>query len=189
MSWKEILSASLILFSVIDILGATPVVIAMKKRGKVIQSGVATLVAAALMISFLFLGESILNLFGVDVSSFAVAGALIIFLIGLEMILGITLFRDEETTNNSSIVPMAFPLIAGAGTLTTILSIKTEFDNWSILIAILLNMIVVYLILRFSTPIARRLGNSGADVLRKVFGIILLAIAIKLFKSNLAFIG
>ena len=189
MTAKEVFSAFLILFSVIDILGSTPVVISMKKKGKIIESGKATLVAGVLMIAFLYLGESILHLFGVDVNSFAIAGALVILFIGIEMILGITLFKDEDDSNNSTVVPLAFPLIAGAGTLTTILSIKTEFSNWSILTAIVLNMIVVYLVLRFSDPISKRLGNNGAAVLRKVFGIILLAIAIKLFKSNLAFLG
>lgn len=186
---KSIISVSLILFSVIDILGGLPVVLSMKEKGRNIHARKASVIAGVLMLLFLFVGESILKLFGVDVSSFAIAGALIIFFIGLEMILGITLFKDEsDGSNDSTIVPLAFPLIAGAGTLTTILSLKTEYDNYSIAAGIVINMIIVYTVLRFSTTIGKKLGSGGMSVLRKVFGIILLAIAIKLIKNNLTFI-
>lgn len=182
---KEIISVTLILFSVIDILGNLPVIINFKEQGKKMESGKATLVSGLIMITFLFAGESILHLFGVDVASFAIAGALIIFFIGLEMILGITLFKEtEDEPNNTTVVPLAFPLIAGAGTLTTILSLKSEFQAMNIGVGIALNLLIVYVVLKSSGWIQRKIGKGGAAVLRKVFGIILLAIAVKLFKSN-----
>jgi len=190
MTIKSILSVSLILFSVIDILGGLPVVLSMKNRGQNIHSRRASIIAGALMISFLLIGESLLGLFGVDIQSFALAGALIIFLIGLEMILGITLFKDDPNgSNDGTIVPLAFPLIAGAGTLTTILSLKSEYDSISIGIGIVVNMMIVWAVLHFSDRIGKVLGNGGLTVLRKVFGIILLAIAIKLVKGNVDFIA
>lgn len=192
MDFKEILSVFLILFSVIDIPGNVPVIISMKKKGKIIKPGRATLVAGTLMIVFLLVGESLLNLFGIDVQSFAIAGAIIIFLIAIEMVLGITLFNEpdgEEDTGSSSIVPIAFPLIAGAGTMTTIISLKAEFQQVNILIGILINLVIVFLVLRSSDWIQKKLGVGGEAILRKVFGIILLAIAIKLFKSNIGSIG
>lgn len=181
---KEIVSVTLILFSVIDILGNIPVVIAMKEQGKKIRPSRATFAAGVLMIVFLFLGESILKLFGVDVQSFAIAGAFVIFIIGMEMILGITIFKDTSETSSTSIVPLAFPLIAGAGTLTTILSLKAEYETINISIGIAVNLLLVFWVLHSSSWIQRKIGKGGADVLRKVFGIILLAIAIKLVKSN-----
>ncbi len=185
MDFKEIITVSLILFSVIDILGNIPVILSMKEQGKLIESAKATFAAGFLMILFLIAGESILRLIGIDVQSFALAGALVIFIIGLEMVLGVTFFKDEEgEIASSSIVPIAFPLIAGAGTLTTILSLKAEYQSVNIGIGIALNLLIVYLVLRFSGWIQRKLGKGGAMVLRKVFGIVLLAIAIKLFKSN-----
>lgn len=184
MNFKEIISVTLILFSVIDILGNLPVVISLKEQGKKIEPRNATLAAGVLMIVFLFVGKSILNLFGVDVQSFALAGALVIFIIGLEMILGITLFKESEDMTSSSIVPLAFPMIAGAGTLTTILSLKAEYETLNIGIGIAINLIIIYIVLRSSDFIQRKIGKGGASVLRKVFGIVLLAIAIKLFKSN-----
>ncbi len=192
MDFKEILSVFLILFSVIDIPGNVPIIISMKKKGKVIKPGRATIVAGTLMIVFLLIGESILNLFGIDVQSFAIAGAIIIFLIAIEMVLGITLFKEpegEEDTGSSSIVPVAFPLIAGAGTMTTIISLKAEFQQLNILIGIIINLIIVFLVLRSSDWIQKKLGVGGEAILRKAFGIILLAIAIKLFKSNIGAIG
>jgi multiple antibiotic resistance protein len=185
LSLKEILSVTLILFSVIDIVGSIPIVIDLRKKNGVIESEKATLVAGALMIVFLYLGEAILRLFGVDVQSFAVAGGIIIFLIGMEMILGRHIFRPDTDTNTSSIVPLAFPLIAGAGTMTTIISLKSQYQNPNIVVGILLNLLVVYIVLRTSEWIERKLGIAGTETLRKVFGIILLAIAIKLFRSNL----
>ena len=185
-SFKEIISVTLILFSVIDILGSIPIIIDIRKREGRIQSEKATVIAGVLMIIFLFLGTSILNLFGIDVESFAIAGALIMFLIGMEMILGVSIFKnDNETSGTGSIVPLAFPLIAGAGTMTTILSLKAEYLTQNILIGIVVNLIFVYLVLKTSGWLERKIGAAGFSILRKVFGIILISIAIKLFKSNL----
>ncbi len=183
---KEVLSVTLVLFSVIDILGSLPVVVDIQNRTGKLQTKKTTVVAGCLMIAFLFIGEGILHLFGTDVSSFAVAGAIVIFAIGLEMILGIEIFKKEtEGDSNASIVPLAFPMIAGAGTLTTILALKAEFSQWSILIGITLNLFVVYGVLRASGWIERKIGTQGLSVLRKVFGIVLLSIAVKLFRANL----
>ena len=184
LNFKEIVSVTLILFSVIDILGNIPIIIGMKEQGKKIRPARATIAAGILMILFLFLGESILKLFGVDIQSFAIAGAFILFIIGMEMVLGIVIMKDTSETSSTTIVPLAFPLIAGAGTLTTILSLKAEYNTLNITIGIALNLVLVFLVLRSSDWISKKIGRGGADVLRKVFGIILLAIAIKLFKSN-----
>ena len=182
---KEILSVTLILFSVIDILGSIPVVISILRREGRIQAEKATIISALLMVAFLYLGQSILNLFGLDVASFAVAGAIVIFIVAMEMILGITLIKDDpEARGSSSIVPLAFPLIAGAGTLTTIISLRAVYSELNILIGILLNLVFVYLVLRSSTWLERVIGKSGFAVLRRVFGVILLAIGVKIFKSN-----
>ncbi len=186
LSFKEIISVTLILFSVIDILGSIPIIIDIRKREGRIQSEKATVIAGVLMIVFLFLGTSILDLFGIDVESFAIAGALIMFLIGMEMILGVNIFKsDNEASGTGSIVPLAFPLIAGAGTMTTILSLKAEYLTQNILVGIVVNLIFVYIVLKTSGWLERKIGAAGFSILRKVFGIILLAIAIKLFKSNL----
>jgi len=184
---KEIASVTLILFSVIDVIGSLPVLIDLRKKVGKIESERATLVSGALMISFLFVGERLLKLFGVDVASFAVAGALIIFLIGLEMILGRTIFKPEENTTGGAthIVPIAFPLIAGAGTLTTLISLRAEYQIVNIIVGIVINLILIYVVLKSSGWLETRLGSGGLAVLRKIFGIILLAIAIKLFKTNL----
>jgi multiple antibiotic resistance protein len=184
-SFKQILSVTLILFSVIDILGSIPIIIELRKKAGVIESEKATIAAGVLMIIFLYLGESILQLFGVDVASFAIAGAIIIFLIGMEMTLGINIFQETTDSSTSSIVPLAFPLISGAGTMTTIISLRAEYTTPNILVGITLNLIFVYLVLKSSEWIERKIGNAGANLLRKVFGIILIAIAIKLFKTNL----
>jgi multiple antibiotic resistance protein len=183
---KEIFSVTLILFSVIDVPGSLPVLVDLRRKTGKIKATQATLVSGGLMIAFLFVGDSILKLFGVDVSSFAVAGALIIFLLGLEMILGRTIFQAEEEhgTGAVHIVPIAFPLIAGAGTLTTIISLRAEYDNLNILAGILINLVLIYAALRSTGWLETKLGPGGLNVLRKIFGIILLAIAIKLFKSN-----
>ncbi|MFM7629454.1 MAG: MarC family protein [Algoriphagus sp.] len=182
---KQILSVSLILFSVIDILGSIPIIINLRKKVGHIQSGKATIVAGLLMLTFLLVGKSILTLFGIGVEDFAIAGALIIFALGAEMILGIELFKpDPEATASASIVPIAFPLIAGAGTLTTILTLKAEFEQVNIAIGILLNLIFVYIVLKSTTWLERKLGKTGVDVLRRIFGIILLSIAVKIFKTN-----
>lgn len=186
MNYKEIFSVTLILFSVIDILGSIPFVILIRQREGRIYAEKATFIAAILMIVFLFLGQSILTLFGLDVGSFAVAGAIVMFIIAMEMILGINLIKDDpDAKGTGSIVPIAFPLIAGAGTLTTILSLRAVYEESSILIGIVLNLIFVYIVLRSSGWLERKIGKSGFVVLRKVFGVILLAIAVKIFKSNL----
>lgn len=185
-SFKEVVSVTLILFSVIDVIGSLPVIIDLRRKAGKIESERATLASGALMIAFLFLGERILKLFGVDVASFAVAGALIIFLIGLEMILGRTIFKAEVDTGGAThIVPIAFPLIAGAGTLTTLISLRAEYQTLNIIIGIILNLVLIYVVLKASGWLETRLGPGGLAVLRKIFGIILLAIAIKLFKTNL----
>ncbi len=186
-SFKEIISVTLILFSIIDVLGSLPVIIDLKKKSGKLDSGKATLISGIIMIIFLLVGESILNLFGIDVESFAIAGAIIILFIGFEMILGITFFKqDPADASGSSVVPIAFPLIAGAGTLTTIISLRAEFARINILIGILINLVFVYLVLRSSGWLEKKLGHSGFNILRKVTGIILLSIAIKLIKTNLA---
>jgi multiple antibiotic resistance protein len=186
LNFKEIMSVSLILFSVIDIVGSIPVIIDLKqKAGGQIESGKATLVAGVLMVLFLVLGESILGLLGLDVASFAVAGAIVIFLLGLEMVLGVTIFKeDENLAKTASVVPIAFPLIAGAGTMTTILTLKVEYHTINILIGIILNLIFVFAVLKMSSWIEKKIGRGGEAILRKVFGIILLAIAVKIFKGN-----
>lgn len=184
--FKEIISVTIILFSIIDILGSIPVIIDLRKKAGDIHAEQATLVAGILMITYLYLGISILNLFGVDVKSFAVAGALILALIGFEMILGRNIFKHETSTSKAtSIVPLAFPIIAGAGTMTTIISLKSTFQEENIIVGILLNLLFVYIVLRTSQQLEKILGPTGADILRKVFGMILIAISIKLIKTNL----
>jgi multiple antibiotic resistance protein len=180
----EILKSTLILFSVIDILGSIPIIIGLRQKAGHINSGKATIAALVIMILFLFLGELILKIFGLDLPSFAIAGSIVMFLLALEMILGIQLFKDAEP-ETVSIVPIAFPLIAGAGTLTTLLSIRAEYSQINIIIGIALNLGLVYLVLKKTNWIERVLGANGINVLRRIFGIILLTIAVKLFKSNL----
>lgn len=174
----------MILFAVIDIVGSIPVVLDLRKKAGHIQSEKASVVAAIIMVAFLFIGEEILNLIGIDVNSFAVAGSFVLFFLAIEMILGVTLYKDDAP-ETASIVPLAFPLIAGAGTLTTLLSIRAEYEVINIIIAIILNIIFVYLVLKSSSRIARIMGQSGLSVIRKVFGVILMAIAVKLFASNI----
>ena len=180
---KEIFTAGMILFAVIDIIGSTPVIIGLRQKVGHIQSEKASLVALVIMIGFLFVGEEILNLIGIDVNSFAVAGSIIIFFLALEMILGIQFYK-EESPETASIVPIAFPIIAGAGTLTTLLSLRAEFAAANIIAAIVINIFVVYIVLKSSKSIERFLGSSGISVIQKVFGVILLAIAVKLFANN-----
>ncbi|QCR20935.1 MarC family protein [Pontibacter sp. SGAir0037] len=185
LNFKEIASVTLILFAVIDILGSIPIIIDLRKREGRIESEKATIVSGILMIVFLFVGDGILQLFGIDFQSFAMAGAIIIFLIGLEMILGKDFFHTDPDIKSGSIVPLAFPLIVGAGTMTTLLSLRAAYALPNVLIGIIINLVFVYLVLKASGWLERKLGKAGANILRKVFGIILLAIAIKLFKSNL----
>lgn len=184
MDFKNILSVCLILFSVIDIVGSLPVIISMKEKGIKIESDKASFASLIIMLVFLYIGEQVLKLFGVDVQSFAVAGSIILFIISFEMILGVQIFKDDKKFKKGTIVPIAFPIIAGAGTLTTILSLKAKFNNPEILTGIVINVILVYLVLRGSDYLSRKLSPSFVNVLRKMFGIILLAIAVKLFREN-----
>lgn len=182
---KEILTAFMILFAVIDIIGNIPIIIDLRKKAGRIDSGRASLIAGVIMILFLFLGKSLLTLIGIDVNSFAVAGSFILFFIALEMILGITLYKDEDgDAITASVFPLAFPLIAGPGSLTTLLSLRAEFHLENIIVAVVLNVILIYIVLKTSSKIERVIGQNGIKIIRKVFGVILLAIAIKLFAAN-----
>lgn len=183
-NFSQILSTSMVLFAIIDILGSIPVVIELRKKAGHIQSEKATLVATVLMTLFLFAGESLLKVIGLDVASFAIAGSIVIFFIAMEMVLGHPIFKEGDAPETVSIVPLAFPLIAGAGTMTTLLSLKTEYATQNIVIGILVNMMFVYFVLKNTERLERLFGKSGLNVLRKAFGIILLAIAIKLFRNN-----
>ena len=184
---KEFISSSMILFAIIDVVGNIPLIVLLREKYKVIESEKASLVSLIIMIVFLFLGEIILNLLGVDINSFAVAGSIIILFLAAEMILGVRLYKDSNQ-KTASIVPLAFPLIAGPGTLTTLISIKSEYNDINIIMAIIINMILVYFVLKSSEKIQKVLGSQGINVLRKVFGIILLAIGIKLFTTNIKLI-
>lgn len=181
---KEVFTAGMILFAVIDIIGSIPIIVDLKKKVGKIESEKASIVAAVLMVVFLFVGDEILKLIGIDVNSFAVAGAFILFFLALEMILGIQLYKDDEP-ESASIVPLAFPLIAGAGTMTTLLSLRAEFETINIICAIIVNTIIVFLVLKSSGKIEKILGSQGINVVRKIFGVILLAIAVKLFAANI----
>ncbi len=183
-NFKEIATASMVLFAVIDIVGSVPIIISLRNKVGHIQSEKASLVAGIIMILFLFVGESILKLIGIDVNSFAVAGAIVIFFLAIEMILGITLYKDDEP-ETASIVPIAFPLIAGAGTMTSLLSLRAEYRVENIIVAVIINVVIVYLVLKSSKRIERFLGKNGLSIIRKVFGVILLAIAVKLFTANI----
>ena len=186
MNLTAILSVSLILFSVIDIIGSLPVIINMKKEGVIIKPSLATSSAGLIMVVFLFFGASILGMLGIEVSSFAMAGSLIIFFIGLEMTLGIRFFRDHHDDGGTgSIVPIAFPLLAGAGTLTTIISLKADYDTYSIMAGIAINLLIVYLVLRSSDWMSRKISPAVSATLRKVFGIVLIAIAIQMLRENI----
>lgn len=183
---KEIATAGMILFAVIDIVGSVPIIIDLRQKVGHIKSEKASIVAMLLMIVFLFVGESILNLIGIDVNSFAIAGSFVLFFLALEMILGIKLYKDD-VPETASIVPIAFPLIAGAGTMTSLLSLRAEYEVQNIIVAIVVNIIIVYAVLKLSSKVEKILGQGGIAVLRKVFGIILLAIAVKLFRTNVGF--
>ena len=184
LNFKEIVTATMVLFAVIDIVGSIPIIIDLRQKVGHIQSEKASIVAMFIMILFLFLGVQILNLIGIDVYSFAVAGSFVIFFLAIEMILGVQLYK-EESPKTASVVPLAFPLIAGAGTMTTILSLKAEFQTINIIVAIIINVIFVYIVLKSSAKIERLIGEGGINVVRKIFGVILLAIAVKLFASNI----
>ncbi len=180
---REILTVGMVLFAVIDVVGTVPVIVDLRTKHGHIESEKASIVACLIMITFLFVGEEVLNFIGIDVNSFAVAGSFVLFFLALEMILGIRIYRDEESSS-ASIVPIAFPLIAGAGTMTTLLSLRAQYATVNIIVAILLNIIVVYLVLKSSSKIERLLGKNGLGVVRKTFGVVLLAIAVKLFAAN-----
>jgi multiple antibiotic resistance protein len=183
---KEIITAFMVLFAVIDVIGNIPIIINLRKKSGKIESEKAAIISGCIMILFLFLGKKILSFIGIDVNSFAVAGSLILFFIALEMILGITLYKEDENgSNTTSIFPIAFPLIAGPGSLTTLLSLRAEFAIQNIIAAVILNVLLIYMVLKTSNRIERILGNTGIQIIRKVFGVILLAIAIKLFADNI----
>ncbi len=184
-NFEDVLTVTVTLFAIIDIVGATPLLISMKSRLGEIESGKATLASGALMILFLIFGTKFLGLLGVDVHSFAVAGSIVIFIMALEMVLGIELFRQDPDVKSGSIIPIAFPIIAGSGTLTTVMSLRANYSIYSILIGILLNLLVIYLVLKSLNFLERKLGKSGLFVIRKFFGVILLAIAVKIFKANI----
>lgn len=184
MAFKDFLSAFLILFSVIDIIGTFPIIIDLKEKGFEVESSKASFASLVIMLAFLFTGEQVLRLFGVDVESFAVAGSIILFLLAIEMILGVHLFKEDKKTKKGSIVPIAFPLVAGAGTMTTIISIKAKFSDLVIISAIALNCLVVFFVLWGSDWLKTKISPGFIAVLRKMFGIILLATAVKLFRDN-----
>lgn len=187
LNWTELLKSTMVMFAVIDIVGSIPFLLDIKKKAGDIHAEKASLVALGIMLAFLFLGEGVINFLGIDVNSFAVAGSIVMFFMALEMILGITLFKQSaQSMKTATIVPVAFPLIAGAGSMTSIISLRAEFAPINIAIAILVNMALVYVVLRLTGRIERALGEGGIAVLQKVFGIILLAIAVKLFSANAA---
>jgi multiple antibiotic resistance protein len=189
-SGKETITITFTLFAVIDILGSIPILISLKeKMGGTIRSTQATVASGLFMILFLFLGQPFLTLLGLDVQSFAVAGSIVIFIIGLEMILGLDFFKQDDNPKSGSVVPIAFPLIAGSGTLTTVMSLKADYHDINILFGILINCVVIFLVLKSLNRIEKFLGPSGLIVVRKFFGVILLAIAVKIFGSNIAAFG
>ncbi len=183
LDFREIVTVTMVLFAVIDIVGTIPIIVDMRNKVGHIESEKASIVAGVIMIVFLFIGEEFLKLIGIDVHSFAVAGSFVLFFLALEMILGIRIYKDEGTTS-ASIVPLAFPLIAGAGTMTTLLSLRSQFYSINIVIAIILNILLVYAVLKSSAKIEKLLGKTGLGVIRKTFGVVLLAIAVKLFAAN-----
>ncbi len=184
-SWKETMTCFMVLFAVIDIIGSVPIIVSLRQKFGKIESEKAAIVAGIIMIAFLFIGNKILKFIGVDLNSFAIAGAFVIFIIAIEMILGIEIQKSSQA-QAASIVPIAFPLVAGAGTLTTTLSLKAEFHEINIILGIILNTILVYVVLRIAPWIEKKMGEGSLQILQKVFGIILLAISIKLFTANFA---
>jgi multiple antibiotic resistance protein len=182
--FKALFTVTFTLFAIIDIIGSVPVLISLKSKMGGINEVKATLISGALMILFLFTGEPLLNLLGLDVRSFAVGGSIVIFILGLEMVLGLEFFKSEKDVRAATVVPIAFPLIAGSGTLTTIISLKANYTQTIVLIAILLNLIIVFIVLKSLTLIERALGPAGLIAIRKFFGVVLLAIAVKIFASN-----
>lgn len=181
---KELLTVSFTLFAVIDVIGSVPILISLKNKMGGIREARATLVSGGLMILFLFIGEPFLNLLGLDVGSFAVGGSIVIFILGLEMVLGMEFFKSESEVRAATVVPIAFPLIAGSGTLTTIISLKANYEQTTVLMAILLNLIIVFIVLKSLRFIEHILGPGGLIAVRKFFGVVLLAIAVKIFATN-----
>ena len=181
---KELLTVTFTLFAIIDIIGSIPVLISLKSKMGGINEVKATLISGTLMILFLFTGEPFLNLLGLDVRSFAVGGSIVIFILGLEMVLGLELFKSEKDIRAATVVPIAFPLIAGSGTLTTIISLKANYTQTTVLVAILINLIIVYVVLKSLTLLERALGPAGLIAVRKFFGVVLLAIPVKIFAYN-----
>ena len=181
---KELLTVSFTLFAIIDIIGSIPILISLKGKMGGIREFRATIISGALMILFLFTGEPFLNLLGLDVGSFAVGGSIVIFILGLEMVLGLEFFKSEKDVRAATVVPIAFPLIAGSGTLTTIISLKANYNQTTVLLAILINLIVVYAVLKSLSFLERLLGPAGLIAVRKFFGVVLLAIAVKIFATN-----
>lgn len=182
-SFVEILAAFMVLFAIIDIFGSVPIILDIKSKSGEVGAAKATIVAFIIFLAFFFVGDPLLGLFGVDISSFAIAGSIVIMLLGIEMVLGIELFK-HDSPGGGTVVPIAFPLVAGAGSITTLLSLRAEYETINILIALVLNMILVYFVLRLTSAFERLLGPAGIHILRKMFGIILLAIAVKLFITN-----
>ncbi|MFZ4103510.1 MAG: MarC family protein [Sediminibacterium sp.] len=180
----ELLTIVFTLFAVIDIVGSIPLLIAMKEKSGAIQSLRVTLISGVLMILFLFLGKPFLQLLGLDVRSFAVGGSIVIFLLGLEMVLGHEIFKGDKNAQSGAVVPIAFPIIAGSGTLTTIMSLKANYDELYIALGILINLVIIYAVLKSLNFIEKLLGPGGLLAVRKFFGVILLAIAVKIFSSN-----
>ncbi len=183
--FSQIITVTFTLFAVIDVLGSLPVIISIKKKMGDINALQATLVSGGLMLLFFFIGEQMLEFMGLDIKSFAIAGSIVIFILGLEMILGLEFFKADADARSSTLVPVAFPLIAGSGTLTTVMSLKAAYQSYNILIAILINLIIIYITLRSVNFLERILGPSGISVVRKFFGVILLAIAVKIFRNNI----
>ena len=185
-NFKQIATATMVLFAVIDIIGSIPVIISLREKSGKIKSGRASIISAVVLVVFLFIGERILNLIGINVNEFAVAGALVLFFIALEMVLGITLFKQNEgNLEMATVFPIAFPIVAGPGSLTTLLSLRAEFELENIIVAIFVNIIVVFIVLKTSSSLQKFLGKNGIGIIEKIFGVILLAIAVKLFTSNI----
>jgi len=185
-NFKEIATATMVLFAVIDIVGSIPIIISLKEKSGKIKSLRASIIAGVVLIVFLFIGEEILKLIGINVYEFAVAGSFILFFIALEMILGITLFKQREgNLEMATIFPIAFPIVAGPGSLTSLLSLRAEYELENIIVAIFVNVIIVFIVLRTSGSLQRFLGKNGIAIIEKIFGVILLAIAVKLFASNI----
>lgn len=184
-NFQQILSAFIVLFAVIDIIGAIPIIIDLKDKGKDVNALKATLISFLLLLGFFYAGDILLRLFHVDIESFAVAGAFVIFLLSLEMILDIEIFKNQGPIKEATLVPLVFPLLAGAGSFTTLLSLRAEYASVNIIVALVLNMLWVYFVVRMTRKVEKVLGKGGIYLIRKFFGIILLAISVKLFMSNI----